>query len=444
MACDVHSVDSNSTGLSIAEEECIKVLPGVNGADAVWQALEPNGYPGDFGATISTVARNPLNPSRQRRKGAIVDIDASGGFNTDHTASNMTELLQGFFFADLRVKSTTIPTPDGGTAPGFEFAAGDVAATVAGGKLVLTATAATMNDKGLAAGDWVFLGGDDADTRLGTNVGFARIQSITAKAITFDITTFEPVADAGAAVTLQMYFSKFLRNENDPALIKRRTYQLERTLGQDAAGTQSQYLIGAVPNEFTLNVPQGDKLNCDLTFLACDQEVRTGLQGLKPGTRVAAPGEDALNTSTDVYQMKLYIVNPVDSTPTPLFGFLQEGSISINNNVSPLKGIGVAGAFDMSAGTFEVGGDVTAYFTDVAAINAIRANADVGFYTAICAKNKGIIYDIPLLGIDGGQLNIEADTPVTIPVGMQAAENPQGYTLSYSQFDYLPNIAMPQ
>ena len=97
-------IDSNFTGASIAEESALGVLPG----SPVWQDMEPNEY-SDFGAELSTVARAPIAPDRQNKKGAVVDLDAAGGFSLDFTKSNMTKFLQGFFFADAKEQASTKP-----------------------------------------------------------------------------------------------------------------------------------------------------------------------------------------------------------------------------------------------------------------------------------------------------------------------------------------------
>lgn len=509
--CAINKIDSNVTGLAFAEEECLKQLP----ANPVWYGLEPNSY-SDFGGELSTVARAPIDPSRQNKKGTITDLDASGGFNTDFTKSNLTRLLQGFFFADAREPSTTQPLnaaaiaitavdaatktytlASGGAqfvagqlifASGFanagnnglktvasstgttvvvsetltdeaaptasakfervggQLAAGDVNLAVVDGIPSLVSTTTDFSTfPGLFAGKWIFLGGDATVNRFANNVGYARIKSIAQRAIVFDETTWTPVTESGAAKSVRFFAGVAIKNEKDPALIKRRSYNIERQLGQGLNGTQAEYLEGAVANEFTLNVPQADKLNADLTFIACDNTHRSGDADdeIKDGARVPAPGEDAYNTSSDIYRIKMSVIDPAASNPAALFGYVSEANVSINNNVTPNKAVGILGAFDTTAGNFEVAGSITAYFTTVAAVKAVRANADVGLSIIGASKNSGFIFDIPLLGLGGGRLNVEKDAPITVPLEPAGAENPNGYTMLYEAFSYLPNLAMP-
>ena len=52
--------DSNQTGLRYCQEESLKTLP----ASPIWKQFEPNSY-GDFGASTTKTARNPINPSAE-------------------------------------------------------------------------------------------------------------------------------------------------------------------------------------------------------------------------------------------------------------------------------------------------------------------------------------------------------------------------------------------
>lgn len=501
--------DSNMTGLRFAEEASLKTLPG----SPIWYQLEPNSYQ-DFGGQIATVARNPINASRQRKKGATTDLDASGGFNQDLTMNNMTRILQGAFFAAVREKANTHPMngtavpctgvtaaddkyaygADPGAfvanqlvfASGFtnagnnglkvvvssdadditvgdglvnetpastakvqvvgrQGASGDLTLSASGNLIVLGSTALDFTTLGLLEGEWIYVGGDNASTAFANgNQGFARIavDGIAATSLTFDKVSWTPASlpDNGAGKTIRLFFGTVLRNEPASADITRRLIQLERTLGEDDNGEQSEYLLGAVANEVSFNFTQADKVTVDMSFVACDVEQRDGTTGVKSGSRPDNVVENAINTSSDIKRIMLSVVGD-DATPEALFAFVTDVSVTINNNVTPNKAIGTLGAFDTTAGTFEVGGQLTAYFAEVAAVQAVRNNSDVTLDIIMARDNAGIIIDLPLVGLGDGRLNVEQDQPIQLPLENNAAQSAFGYTMLMMFFPYLPDAA---
>ena len=499
--------DSNLTGLRYAEEATLKTLPG----SPIWYGMEPNSY-SDFGGQLKTVARNPINPSRQRKKGSITDLDASGGFNQDLTLSNLNRLFQGFFFADLREKPTNLPmngtqvvctsvtTADDkynfGADPGafivghlffasgfalaannglklvsatdaddvtvasgladetppttaklsvvgFQLGSGTTALALNGDLVRLTDSATNLTTLGLIAGEWIYIGGDGAGLSFPTavNTGWARISAIAAGYLEFDKISWTPAVETAVAKTIQIFFGNVLKNENTPSLIKRRTYNIERTLGNDDVGEMSEYLVGAVANELSVKVPQADKVTVDLKYVALDNEQRSGTVGVKAGARPAIVSEESFNTSSDISRINLSLANALDATVTPLFAYATELTLDVKNGVTPNKALGVLGGFDTSAGTFEVGGKITVYFADVAAVQAVRNNSDVTLDFIFQKPNSAMLFDIPLIGLGDGRLAVEQDKAITLPLDVSAAENIHGYTFMYINFPYLPTIA---
>ena len=111
---------SNSTGLSLARESSLGVLPG----NPVWEQREPNSYK-DFGQSLSSKARSPINASRQLQKGVVVDRDASGGWQEDLTFPALNNVAEAFMFAAFRTKGDVAVT--GVTAAGgYAVAAADL------------------------------------------------------------------------------------------------------------------------------------------------------------------------------------------------------------------------------------------------------------------------------------------------------------------------------
>ena len=429
--CETKKIDSNVVGLNYAVEECLGQLP----SNPKWQALEPNSF-SDFGGELSTTQRTPLSVSRQNQKGVVTDLSVKGGFNIDFTQNNLSQLLEGVFFADTRTK----------TSYQFTGVSGDIKFAVANGIYTLTATTADFTTLGLIQGEWIFVGGDDENDSFATTGSFyARVSKIEAKKLTFDNGTFRAglSSDAGANKTIKIFMGTVLKNEATSDLIKRKSYCFERTLGKDLTSNQNQaeYISGAVLGEFTLDAKQGEMLKADLSFTATNNEYRTGSL-LSDGKLKASLGESGINATSDIRSIRLTLNDDTQSTSTPLFAYVTETSIEVNNNLSENKALGTFGAIDVSAGNFEVSGKTTAYFTTVQAVDAVRRNADVGLYALFATKQKGFIFDIPLVGLGGGTLNVEKDNPITLELEASGAENKFGYTMMYVNFPVLPKVAM--
>lgn len=483
----VNKVDSNTTGLRVAEETSM----GVVASDAVWHPAEPNSY-GDFGGEYTQVARTPISRSRQRRKGTIVDKDSVAGFNIDFTQRGLYRLLSGFMFADWREKpvkavsavsgasytvasnaglavgdlvfaegfstagnnglksvtatgATTVSvagltaeaSPPAGakiTRVGVQAGAGDITATVADGVLTLGSTTLDFTTLGLIPGEWVFVGGDATGTRFDTagNNGFARVKSVAAASLVFDRKPGASATDAGAAKTIRLFFGHVIKNEADPDLIKTKSYQFERaypTIGE------YEYVKGCVANTLEIAITTADKITVDLGYIAIDTE---DLEEEKTGSRPDVVEDEVYNSSNDFSNLRM--LNE-DSAAT-LFTYVTEMNLTINNNVEALKAAGVLGAFDVSIGDFVAAGNATAYFTSSEAVQAVKANADVSLDLGLVKGNIGWVIDIPLLTLGDARREVEKDQAVMLPISMEGVEHPTlHHTLLVGHFPYLPDAA---
>lgn len=391
-------------------------------------------------------------------KSAIVDpYDVLIGGTLAATASNLAASLNGGVLrtpANRRVFASAAGAVVTITAAIKGLSGNDIAIDGSASDVTLSGPKLTGGlgfsflETGLIPGEWVYLGADAANNRFANNAGYARIATITDTAMLFDKATFEAVPETGTGKNIRLYVGDTLKNEREEDLIVTRYFEFERTLGRDADGVQAEYLTRSVANEFTLNVPlpEGEdaKLNADVTFVSGDSEQRTGLEGRKPGQHIAAPGEDAFNTANNIVRMRMTLVDKANARPLPLFAYVVEGNISINNNVTPVKAVGTLGSIDVNVGDFDAGGEVTAIFQSVRATQAVRNNADVTCDFIGAAGNAGFVWDYPLLTLGGGNINVEPGVEIRVPLTLLGAENPLGYTLLYTGFAYLPTLAMPK
>ena len=322
----------------------------------------------------------------------------------------------------------------------------------------LANTTLDLTTLGIVPGEWVFVGGDATANKFAgaTNNGFKRVRSISADYIEFDKSESAMVVEVGGTLAIWLYLGTVLKNEVG-TLIKRKSYHLERTLGAPDAtapsSVQAEYLVGAIASELSINVPSAEKLTVDVSFIATQHLPKRAGTPLSKDSAATAPAikeADAFNTSSDFSRIKLAKVVDGNPSPKPLFAFAQSITVTLTNNLSPNKAVGFLGSFEVTAGTFQVGGTLQAYFSDIEAVEAVVNNDDVTLdmiaVKGAAGKKKGIALDIPLLALGDGRLNVEQDSPITIPLGMEAGsgaaiDSGLNHTLMLIFFEALPNAA---
>jgi hypothetical protein len=299
----------------------------------------------------------------------------------------------------------------------------------------------------VSPGSYVYL-----DGHVPANNGLKRVYSVAyneatdTSTLTFDKSDLAMVTDTPSAAT-SIYFGDDLYNKTG-SQIKRRTYSLERSLGapDDANPTQIQYqyLDGQVPNSLTFNFSSASKLEVDMGFVGLTgSTAAAGVSNRRPGTFVTSSFGSAYNTADHPYRVKLGTVSATNEAVDPLFAFVMDGTIEIDNGANTNKALGSRGGFEVSVGDFTVGGQLNAYFSDVDAIEAIATNADITLDIGVKFDNKGIVLDLPLLALGDGRPNVTKDEPIMIPVSTEAARGFEvnqnlDYTLRMVFFNYLP------
>lgn len=350
-------------------------------------------------------------------------------------------------FAQLNATDTMGITTDLANARlvkvGVKAAAGDLTLVVTSRTVTVQSTTLNFNTLGIQKGEWVFVGGDATATRFArTEPFYARVSNVAENALTFDTTTSPVVADDGAGVTITLYLGTFTTNGDTVS-----TYTHARHLGLSADGeTMVETFTGCTPNELSLNLSESSFVSLDMSYMATDHKP-TALSTVDFQSTYAkvseAPDDEAFHTSSDFYRQRL-AVHGVNLNPAALTSFVQEASITISNNLSEDTGLGKLGAFDFSVGNFGLTGSITAYFVDLAAINAIRCNCTVGMDLILATKNTGIVVDVPSFTL-GGNLEVEANTSIKIALEQTAFKSSEfGFMIGWTSFAYLPTIAMPE
>lgn len=487
------SVNTNSISLAIVEEESIGVLPSTVAAEY----LEPNEI-SDYGADISTVARNPISKDRQNRKGTITDVESTVDIEMDTTASHLLAVLPGIMFAEwydqphwlrtavnatsggfavtggdtsdvsagdlvyvrgftngannglfvvdsvsgstIAVDGATLVAESGSSATslfvvGHQFASGDLAVDANGN---LTTTNGDFTSLGIERGQGVYIGGLTSSTSFATaaNSGLARVQKVSAKELVLDKRQQAFAADDGSDKTVQLFYGWFLKNVPlDHEMFKEHYYQFEIAYPGLMDSDATGYEYAVGNLMNTLELSLPLTDKSTMSVQTMGKDVEAITDTRKSWTFNNPLFTEAYNTTADF--LRLRIQNVDETGLTTLF---KEATLNIGNNANGERVIGKLGPEFMTYGNIDVTMDMTAVFTSPAVVAKIRNNCTVTMDFCIYNNDAGFYFDIPSMTLGDGSRDYAVNEKVKIKLSSNAfGDESFGYTISETFFPYLPS-----
>lgn len=378
----------------------------------------------------ATAANNGLKPLTADVGAADVNVPVAGNVAEAVPPTNASLQVAG-----LRTDDVTL-TIDAGLATGSLVSAADVDWTVLGirpGQIIhigsATAAGVLQNAPTIAAA---------------TVSGYCRVRTVAALTITFDKPTAGLVAaGAGAspgAQTIDFMYGRFVRNVPVTAATTdyeylERTYQFEMAFPElgGAGVPEYEYAIGNFANEITLNLALADKATATWGFIGTNSDAITAVRKAGAATAVSPLRTTAFNTSSDLVSLTTDVISAVSDV---CFKTL---ALTILNNVTPEKCLGLLGAAFVNSGMFEVNLEGQMLFTRKEIVNAIRTNQTVTFQAIMRNQDGGIAIDIPELTFGNGAREYPQDASVLVNIsGMSYTSNTFGYDASISLFAVVP------
>lgn len=310
-------------------------------------------------------------------------------------------------------------------AVGFQGGSGDITATATG----LGSTTLDFTTLGLAAGDWIKIGGTAAGTKFATaaNNDFVRLTGVAAHALTCDNLPASWATDSGSGKTISVFFGEALANSTVLW-----TSTIERVFSDQATPTY-EYFTGSVTNALSLNFSAGQIITGAASFVCKSASYNTSRAS--GATDLAPPAYSVLNATSHFGRIGLSgaaVTGP---------NYISSASLSINNNVQPAMAVGSLGAVGMSNGDFNATGTLNAYFGDTTLLANLLNNSAVSLNFRVTNNNgakETYLIDLPTVKLTSGAVNdVAKNRPVMQAIGFRAVRDATlGYTSKVTRFWY--------
>lgn len=326
-------------------------------------------------------------------------------------------------------------------------------------QLISAADITDFSQFGLEVGMFVHIGSPDGSGGV-TNAfenaaandmfGYARITAIdtTGGTITFDkVDTALQFDDLTAPATaVDILFGIFVKNQDvDATAFLEKIFLFEgawpnlfeTTPPTPVANPDGfEYILNCYCNQFAWSLPLTDKSTATFAFVGTDGESpvdnasrRTGADTPKDPLQTTA-----LNTSSNITRLRVTDVD--EDALTTDFKSL---TVTINNNVSPEKVLGVLGARFINIGNLQVSIEGNILFTSGLVIAAIRNNQTVTMEVIVKTDDGAIVTDIPAMTLGGGARELPVNETVQAALTGEAFIDPvTGQVFGVSVFPVVP------
>ena len=341
----------------------------------------------------------------------------NGVFEAEATTS-ATQIVRGDVTVDETPGTTAVLRQ-----VGFVGATADIVADASG----LTSTIFDFTTLNLVIGQWVKIGGAAAGDQFATtaNNGWARISSIAANDLNFDVLPTGWSPDVGTGKTIKVWFGDYIRNSTT-----KKSYSIERQY-LDQTSPLYEVFTGMTVDTFNLAAEAASIVTATFGFLGKDSSMST--TRTSGATSIDATTNDVLNSSSNIASIR------EGGSVISGSNFVLNLSVNVANNLRRNNAVGSVGAVEMGVGESTVTGDLTTYFDDATLVDKVIDNTETSLdFRFIDSDDQVIIVDMPRVKYSSGAPDVTGkNTDVTANLQYQALRDTTlGYQLQLQRFFY--------
>ncbi len=383
----------NESKINIAKEQSEGVLPN----NPNWLAIRNTGTI-DIGASINTVSSKELRQDRQFADVAKTSESSSGSIPFELSPNSHDALLEGVLFNSFSQPVQPIEDEDG------------IALTIANGVAKLVdANNGFLNT--VSNGDWIKISGFSNEA----NNGFYQVLSSTRTELVFKNTP-PNISAEGAGQDISIKFPARLRNG-----VQKQSFSVEQEVFKNGNSEKFQLFKGVYVNELSLDINTESEITGSFGLLAKQLSLEANsISGVPvlPNTRIFS--------SNNVLGFSILGIDTIKN-------FVSSSSISINNGVEGLFGLGIKGFAELPSKQCTVEASFSVYLNDMDLIKKARAAERVSLSYILNSDQGDYIIDIPaiILGGDSGKPQIgDIEGYVTLEASGSAIADPElGYQI---------------